>query len=210
VYERILPYYGSLRQRSLCWLRLFPSSGGTVVIFSEIPGNPGASVTNAIEYAALTVVEAYAIAPNKLTVFEHYPLDDEGSGPGVYDMVHLNWLPTSRGFHVVGDPEWSPVERIEVESLVNHDLTPRAFWQRLAIPASHGRPSIERWVCEVGKRRGDAWHPTTHATWLGNVLDYRRGEWDEGGFQSRTEAQTWVLNLLAHLAGEFDEVPPSR
>jgi CO/xanthine dehydrogenase Mo-binding subunit len=44
-----------------------------VVICSEVPGNPGTSVTNALEGAVRATADTLGIAPDELTVFEHYP-----------------------------------------------------------------------------------------------------------------------------------------
>ena len=156
MYERILAYHDPAGQPALVWLRLFTVSSGLVGIFSAVPGGRVTDLRESIPHAAATVLRIYRVPPRLLTVLTHVPLDG-GADADSYQRVHLAWQATLQGLALTAPPEWKHVERAEVEALVGRELAPRAFWQVLAIPASEGRPALERWWCEVGRRRGDAW-----------------------------------------------------
>ena len=54
-----VPYVA--RKTGIYWLRLFREDGGYIAIVTEVPGNPGCSVTNGIEDIAHHVTEEFQI-----------------------------------------------------------------------------------------------------------------------------------------------------
>src|SRR6185503_8773416 len=57
-----------------CRLRFFEApTGDVVVVATELPDNPGMSITNAAEELAGTVCRDYGIDPERLVWVEHYP-----------------------------------------------------------------------------------------------------------------------------------------
>jgi hypothetical protein len=96
-----------------------------VVIVSELPDNPGTSVTNAIEQIAAEVMDAHRFAMGRAPVFvEHYPPRATGGRDETFDLVvfvHYEVREVMRGgiWHKeIGSPTWSHLGRREVEVLV--------------------------------------------------------------------------------------------
>ena len=56
-----------------CRARVYDGPAGPVLVLSELPDNPGASVTNAAEIVACAAVEQLGLSPARVTVVEHYP-----------------------------------------------------------------------------------------------------------------------------------------
>lgn len=67
--------------------RIDLTDGRTVIICEEIDGNPGMSVTNAIEFIALHLCRQFEIEPNKLVLLEHY--DTHYHRDGEWDLVEF-------------------------------------------------------------------------------------------------------------------------
>lgn len=68
--DRLL-VYGSSKTPGICWMRAFHTSLGIVAVFSELPTNPGLSVTNGAE----DIVQAclpFGIHPDEAIFLEHY------------------------------------------------------------------------------------------------------------------------------------------
>jgi hypothetical protein len=120
--------------RSACRARLYlpgaAESGETlgdapVVIVSELPDNPGTSVTNAVEQIAAEVIDAHALALGRVPVFvEHYPPEATGGKEETFDLVvfgHHEVREVMRGgvwCKEIGPPTWKPLGRRTVEVLV--------------------------------------------------------------------------------------------
>lgn len=95
------------------WLRLFQVPGGSsaVAIVSEVPGNPGHSVTNAISRIATYVGQHFHVAMQHLTVFEVWPKGAYGQEEATYKRV------------VMGPrPDWTDSTRQQVERVVGTRL----------------------------------------------------------------------------------------
>ncbi len=116
--------------RSACRVRIYlPDEEGEalgdapVVVISELPDNPGTSVTNAIEQIAAEVMHAHALG--RVPVFvEHYPPEAVGGRDETFDLVvfaHYEVREIVRGGiwrKEVGPPTWKPLGRRAVEVLV--------------------------------------------------------------------------------------------
>ena len=96
-----------------------------VVIVSELPVNPGTSVTNAIEQIAAEIMDAHVLALGCVPIFvEHYPPEASGRGEETFDLVvfrhHVLWEVVRGGvWHKeIGQPTWRPLGRHVVEVLV--------------------------------------------------------------------------------------------
>lgn len=102
---------------SKCRLRIFCEEGGqTVVIASQIPGNRGISITNAIEEVATKVVRVYLECFSSLNRepiwVQHYPpgslsLEKE-------DLVHLVTFNQLAG--ILTKPRWTRVTEDHAEA----------------------------------------------------------------------------------------------
>lgn len=86
--------------------------GRTVIVCEEIDGNPGMSVTNAIEYVALQVCEQYRIDPHKLVWIEHY--DTSFAKELEWDLVTFEKIPPKGIFD---GPNWKPMTATDWEAL---------------------------------------------------------------------------------------------
>ena len=73
--------------------------GRVVVVATELPDNPGTSITNMAEQLATQVCRAQNIAPQHLVWIEHYP-------GGSWDLVTFGWDWRVGAFAY---PEWRPL-----------------------------------------------------------------------------------------------------
>ena len=120
--------------RSACRVRLYlPDQEGEalgdapVVIVSELPDNPGTSVTNAIEQLAAEVMDAHDLESVPVFV-EHYPPAATGGREETFDLVaedHHEVREVVRGGvwrKELGSPTWKPLGRWAVEDLVGNPV----------------------------------------------------------------------------------------
>ena len=130
--DYIHAFRGPTGIRSACRIRLYlPDTedkildDAPVVIVSELPDNPGTSVTNAIEQIAAEVMDAHSLALECVPVFvEHYPLEATARGEETFDLVdfgHHEVREVVRGGvwrKEIGSPTWKPLDRRAVEVLL--------------------------------------------------------------------------------------------
>ncbi len=95
-----------------------------VVVFSEVAENTGQSITNAIEQLAAEVILANALPSKETVVIEHYPAASRPTEKETFDLVtfsHADPEPILRAGKwqlELGEPEWSPIDRQAVETLL--------------------------------------------------------------------------------------------
>ena len=81
-------YKGSWKCDCVCRLEIIPlADGRTAVIATELPDNPGTSVTNAAEHLAEEVCRLYEIAAEKLVWIETYGYESPTRTPRTFDLV---------------------------------------------------------------------------------------------------------------------------
>jgi len=94
-----------------------------VVICSELPNNPGGSITNSAEVIAAGVIRANEL-PTPLVWIEHLP-QESTEGQETFDPVvfsgykleeRVPYLGERRAW--IGEPTWKPLDRATVEVLV--------------------------------------------------------------------------------------------
>ena len=110
-YERIVidrfDFTGFHGCRSFCALEILRlADGRTGVIATELPHNPGTSITNAFELVASAVCLQFAIDPHRLVWIEHYGYASAfaAGNPRPFDLVSFDVLPVrDRG---VAHPQW--------------------------------------------------------------------------------------------------------
>ncbi len=114
-----------------CRVRIYePEAEGDhhVVVLTEIPGNTGQSVTNAIEQLAGEVILANALPSTETVVIEHYPVEAHPPAPETFDLVTFEHADPEQvlraGVWVIelGAPSWLRVDRETVETLVGQPL----------------------------------------------------------------------------------------
>ncbi|MHB1510135.1 MAG: hypothetical protein ACYCST_12225 [Acidimicrobiales bacterium] len=126
---------------SIYWLRLYSSDYDPVAIITEVPGNPGRSVTNDIETIASYVAESFRLDITKLVLFQIWPSGHRPSGyPIKPDVARVSLTSDGRerppqigqknrkarrtilGTEFTGRPEWGDATRADIEALVGGPL----------------------------------------------------------------------------------------
>ena len=132
--HRYAGYHGALAE---CRVRVFaqPPGGLDVAILTELPTNPGTSVTNMIQDLTLQVGRQHA--PDRvsdgvqpLVFVEHYPADRRGWLECRYALVRfaswsarVTYLGGRDRVLYAGPPSWTHLDRATVEELVGQALT---------------------------------------------------------------------------------------
>jgi hypothetical protein len=95
-----------------------------VVICSEVPNNPGGSITNSAEVIAAGVIRATEL-PTPLVWIEHWPEESTDGGAETFELVVFSsyevtqrapYLGETRGR--IGDATWKQLDRASMEVLV--------------------------------------------------------------------------------------------
>lgn len=93
---------------SKCGLRILTREDGRVVVIcSELPDNPGTSVTNFVEELAGLVCVEYRIHPTRLVWIEHYVSHRRHPKPD-WDLVTFKSVSDGRRA-VFFEPQWRPM-----------------------------------------------------------------------------------------------------
>jgi hypothetical protein len=94
------------------------------VICSELPNNPGGSITNSAEVIAAGVIWADEL-PTPLVWIEHWPRESTGRGEETFELVVFSsyevierapYLGETRAW--IGEQTWKPLDRASVAILV--------------------------------------------------------------------------------------------
>lgn len=145
VYNGKYQFLGLHRHSSLCELKVYVHDERyeAIVIWCEIPSNPGTSVTNAAELLANVVHEkvlGYKFLPQFITWVEHYPQTASRSD-ATFDLVRFKHVtvPPSQA-HVservhYSEPQWKRSSRAEVEKLIGVPVEVRHLEQGRSQPA---------------------------------------------------------------------------
>jgi hypothetical protein len=108
-----------------------------VAVITELPDNPGMSVTGAVEAIANIICEQYNIKPGELIYIEHYvgtpvPLEEQDNSGYIknprdetFDIVEFE-RPDNRTYlrFKLINPKWQPLTRKEAELLIGKDFYP--------------------------------------------------------------------------------------
>jgi hypothetical protein len=99
-----------------------------VVICSEVPNNPGGSITNSVEVVVAGVIRANEL-PTPLVWIEHYPKESTDGGKETFELVvfssyevmeRVPYLGQTRAW--IGEATWKALDRTSVEVLVDAKL----------------------------------------------------------------------------------------
>lgn len=99
-----------------------------VVVISELPGNTGQSVTNAIEQLAGEVILTNALPSSETVFIEHYPAESHPPEKETFDLVTFSNRDPEPVLRAgvwkveLGEPEWARIDRETVETLVGQPL----------------------------------------------------------------------------------------
>lgn len=160
--DTVWPYTAENGAPGKCRVRIYlPESpeDSPVVVISQHPENEGQSITNAMEVIAGSILERFDFSAYPLPLFvEHYPPEaDHVREPESFDLVSFSdyefrykrlWGSSKEWWiTLIGEPDWEPSSREEVEALVGEALVDNT--------ASHSRLHDKR------ARRPSPPHDTT-------------------------------------------------
>jgi hypothetical protein len=124
--DYIHPYKDAGGRSAHCRARIYLPDNvrdAPVVICSELPNNPGGSITNSAETIAAGVIQANELS-TPLVWIEHWP-EESAEGQESFDLVVFSsykveerapYLGETRAW--IGEPTWKPLDRTTVEVLV--------------------------------------------------------------------------------------------
>ena len=115
------------------------SDGKYVFVATELPDNPGTSVTNFAEHLATAMRSQYALKPDQVIWIEHYP-EAKGRRKEDFDLVRFLGM-EGNSFRT---PVWTRITQHAVDELIAgkrnvEDLVPRRVNERPARQAGLGR-----------------------------------------------------------------------
>src|SRR5215210_3990546 len=125
--DYIHPYKDAGGRPARCRARIYipdDMRDAPVVIWSELPNNPGGSITNSAEAIAAGVIRANEL-PTPLVWIEHRPEESTDGGGETFDLVVFSSYDVAKRAPYlgemrvwVGEPMWKPLDRATVEVLV--------------------------------------------------------------------------------------------
>ena len=127
-YHDLVAIPGGGDRAGIHWLRLYEGEADHVAVVTEVPGNPGASVTNRVEEIVGYIRSGFATG-DALRVYEVWPPGSPGSVEGSVSSVLLG----------PSGPRWAEADRAEIEAIIGAEL-----------PALPGHDELYRRVCDLG------------------------------------------------------------
>ena len=125
--DYIHPYKDAGGRHAYCRVCIYPPDDvrdDPVVICSELPNNPGGSISNSAEVIAAGVIRANSF-PSPLVWIEHWPKESTDGGEETFDLVvYSSYEVTERAPYLgerrvwIGDATWKKLDRASVEALV--------------------------------------------------------------------------------------------
>jgi hypothetical protein len=129
--DYIHPYKDAGGCSAHCRVRIYlPDDEGDapVVICSEVPNNPGGSITNSAEAIAAGVIRAQEL-PTPLVWIEHWPEESTDGGAETFELVVFSsyevmerapYLGQTRAW--IGHTTWKALDRASVAILVGGEV----------------------------------------------------------------------------------------
>ncbi|HEX5700180.1 MAG TPA: hypothetical protein VFX77_05995 [Rubrobacter sp.] len=129
--DHIHPYKDAVGRPSHCRVRIYLPDDvhdTPVVVCSELPNNPGGSITDSAETIAAGVIQANELS-TPLVWIEHRPKESTNGGEETCELVVFSsyevierapYLGETRAW--IGDATWKPLDRASVEVLVKGDV----------------------------------------------------------------------------------------
>jgi hypothetical protein len=129
--DYIHPYKDTGGRSAHCRVQIYlpdDTRDDPVVICSELPNNPGGSITNSAKVIAAGVIRANEL-PTPLVWIEHWPKESTDGGEEVFELVVFSsYEVTERAPYLretrewVGEATWKPLDRASVEVLVRDEV----------------------------------------------------------------------------------------
>jgi hypothetical protein len=121
--DQAFHYLGLGTFPSVCLLRAFDvEDSPTVIIATELPHNPGTSVTNAAQDIAAQAYQWLERPVRGITLIEHY--EQDGDARYAQERFAVVTFQHTEGGRVSG-PDWRSVTKEEVERLIGQALPGR-------------------------------------------------------------------------------------
>jgi hypothetical protein len=129
--DYIHPYKDTGGRSAHCRVQIYlpdDTRDAPVVICSELPNNPGGSITNSAEVIAAGVIRANEL-PTPLVWIEHWPKESTDGRDETFELVVFSsYEVTQRAPYLgetrtsIGDATWKPLDRTTVEALVGRKV----------------------------------------------------------------------------------------
>lgn len=129
-HDQIYRYRSLARQRQgYCRLRIYERGDGVqTVLLTEVPNNPGQSITAASEVIATGLAARYHLNPVTTLWLEHWPADTSTKlVKDAYASVKYTWLDG-----IASNPRWRHVSLEQVEAMTDTLLQDRLAANSLA------------------------------------------------------------------------------
>ena len=129
--DYIHPYTDAGGRPAHCRVRIYlpeEMRDAPVVICSELPNNPGGSITKSADVIAAGVIRAHEL-PTPLVWIEHWPKEATDGEEETFELVVFSsyqvverapYLGETRAW--IGDASWKPLDRASVEVLVGEKV----------------------------------------------------------------------------------------
>ena len=123
----IHPYKDAGGRRARCRVQIYlpdDTHDAPVVICSELPNNPGGSITNSVEVIAAGVIRSHEL-PAPMVWIEHWPKEATDGAEETFELIVFSsyevverapYLGETRAW--IGDATWKQLDRPTVEALV--------------------------------------------------------------------------------------------
>jgi hypothetical protein len=125
--DYIYPYKDAGGHPAHCRVRIYlpeDMHDAPVVICSELPNNPGGSITDSAEVIAAGVIRANEL-PTPLVWIEHWPRESMDGGEETFELVvYSSFEVTQRAPYLgetqawLGEATWKALDRASVQALV--------------------------------------------------------------------------------------------
>jgi hypothetical protein len=129
--DYIHPYKDAGGRPSHCRVRIFLSDDvldSPVVVCSELPNNPGGSITNSAETIAAEVIQANELS-TPLVWIEHWPKESSDGGEETFELVVFSSYKVEERAPSLGemrawiaDATWKTLDRASVAILVGGEV----------------------------------------------------------------------------------------
>jgi hypothetical protein len=129
--DYIHPYKDTGGRSAHCRVQIYlpdDTRDDPVVICSELPNNPGGSITNSAEVIAAGVIRANEL-PTPLVWIEHWPKESTDGRDETFELVVFSsYEVTQRAPYLgetrtsIGDATWKPLDRTTVVALVGRKV----------------------------------------------------------------------------------------
>ena len=87
--DEVIDHRGLFGGESLCRVRIFRNIPADVTLLTELPNNPGNSISSCIEIIAGIVTAKYELKPDRTIWIEHYPPKECNQFGACRGMRHL-------------------------------------------------------------------------------------------------------------------------